>query len=181
MKDWLNKVQQDASGRPGPYLPRLPIASLVWTLRDAHLGALISDIGALPPVWVGLGVTSILSVYFVQGLRWKSILAPVAKVGSTAGDARGVRRPLHQRNLSRARRGSDPLLSGQPLDETPFLCITCKRSDRAPFRWHPNVGRDPVRVAFRARAAQYRACRRRRGPSFWPVWSYWASLSFVPG
>ncbi|MEO5924569.1 MAG: lysylphosphatidylglycerol synthase transmembrane domain-containing protein [Bryobacteraceae bacterium] len=57
------------------------IASLVWTLRDAQLGRLLTDIGALHPAWIGLGIASMLSVYFVQGVRWKSILAPVAKVG----------------------------------------------------------------------------------------------------
>ena len=57
------------------------IASLVWTLRDAQLGRLLTDIDALHPAWVGLGIASMLSVYLVQGLRWKSILAPVAKVG----------------------------------------------------------------------------------------------------
>jgi len=52
----------------------------VWTLRDAQLGRLLSDITALHPAWIGLGVVSMLSVYFVQGLRWSLILAPVAKL-----------------------------------------------------------------------------------------------------
>ena len=56
------------------------IASLVWTLRDAQLGKLLADIAALHPAWIGLGVASMLSVFFVQGLRWTLILAPVAKL-----------------------------------------------------------------------------------------------------
>jgi uncharacterized membrane protein YbhN (UPF0104 family) len=54
------------------------LASLVWTLRDAQLDRLLSDIGALHPAWVALGLAATVCVYFVQGLRWKLILAPVA-------------------------------------------------------------------------------------------------------
>jgi len=56
------------------------IASLVWTLRDAQLGRLLSDITALHPAWIALGVVSMLSVFFIQGLRWSLILAPVTKL-----------------------------------------------------------------------------------------------------
>lgn len=52
----------------------------MWTLRDAQLGRLLSDIRALHPLWVGLGIAAMLSVYFVQGFRWTLILAPVAKL-----------------------------------------------------------------------------------------------------
>ena len=64
-----------------------------------------TDIRALHPVWVGLGIASMLSVYFVQGLRWKSILAPVAKLGVLAGDPRRVCRTFRQRSLSESGRG----------------------------------------------------------------------------
>lgn len=56
------------------------LASLVWTLRDAQLGRLLADISALNPGRVALGVAAMLSVYFVQGLRWTLILAPVTKL-----------------------------------------------------------------------------------------------------
>jgi glycosyltransferase 2 family protein len=56
------------------------IASLVWTLRDAQLGRLLSDFAALHPAWIGMSVISMLLVYFAQGLRWSLILAPVAKL-----------------------------------------------------------------------------------------------------
>lgn len=52
----------------------------MWTLRDAQLGRLLSDIRALHPLGVGLGIAAMLSVYFVQGFRWTLILAPVAKL-----------------------------------------------------------------------------------------------------
>lgn len=56
------------------------LASLVWTLRDAQLGRLLSDIAALHPARVALGIAAMVSVYFVQGFRWTLILAPVAKL-----------------------------------------------------------------------------------------------------
>lgn len=52
----------------------------MWTLRGAQLGRLLTDIRALHPGWVGLGVAAMLSVYFVQGFRWTLILAPVTKL-----------------------------------------------------------------------------------------------------
>jgi hypothetical protein len=57
------------------------VASLVWTLRDAQLDRLLTDIRALHPFWIGLGIASMLSVFFVQGFRWTLILSPVAKLG----------------------------------------------------------------------------------------------------
>ena len=56
------------------------ITSLVWTLRDAQLSRLLSDITALHPAGIALGVFSMVAVFFVQGLRWSLILAPVAKL-----------------------------------------------------------------------------------------------------
>lgn len=61
------------------------LASLVWTLRDAHLDRLLSDIDALHPGWVGLGVACMLAVYFAQAVRWSLILAPVAKLKTLPG------------------------------------------------------------------------------------------------
>lgn len=58
----------------------MSLVSLVWTLRDAELSRLASDIDGLRPLWIGLGVASMLSVYFAQGLRWSLILAPVGKL-----------------------------------------------------------------------------------------------------
>jgi glycosyltransferase 2 family protein len=54
----------------------------VWTLRDAQLGRLFSDIAALHPARIGFCVACIVAVYFVQGFRWTLILAPVAKLGA---------------------------------------------------------------------------------------------------
>ncbi len=57
------------------------LASLVWTLRDAELDRLVNDVTRLSPIWIGLGVASMLTVYLVQGFRWTLILAPVGKLG----------------------------------------------------------------------------------------------------
>lgn len=54
----------------------------MWTLRDAQLDRLLSDIGGLHPARVALGIATMLSVYFVQGFRWTLLLAPVAKLGA---------------------------------------------------------------------------------------------------
>lgn len=56
------------------------LASLVWTLRDAGFAELWDDIEHLNPAWIAVGVASMIAVYFVQGVRWSLILAPVAKL-----------------------------------------------------------------------------------------------------
>jgi hypothetical protein len=56
------------------------LASLVWTLRDTNLSRLASDIAQLHPGWTALAVASMLSVYWVQGIRWSLIVTPVTKL-----------------------------------------------------------------------------------------------------
>jgi len=60
------------------------LGSLVWTLRDAELGRLISDLRHLHLAWVAAAALAMVSVYFVQGLRWKLILAPVVPLPALA-------------------------------------------------------------------------------------------------
>lgn len=54
------------------------LGSLVWTLRDAQLGRLLSDLQHLHPAWITAASFAMVAVYFAQGLRWKLILTPVA-------------------------------------------------------------------------------------------------------
>jgi glycosyltransferase 2 family protein len=61
------------------------LGSLVWTLRDAELDRLVGDVAGLNPLWIGLGIASMLSVYLVQGFRWSLILAPVGKLDVLQG------------------------------------------------------------------------------------------------
>jgi glycosyltransferase 2 family protein len=58
----------------------LSLASLVWTLRDAEFHRLGEDIAALNFFWILAGAISMVSVFFAHGVRWKLILAPVAKL-----------------------------------------------------------------------------------------------------
>jgi uncharacterized membrane protein YbhN (UPF0104 family) len=58
----------------------ISLASLLWTLREVAFSALLSDLSQLHPLWIALAITSMLSVYFAQGLRWRLILAPVANL-----------------------------------------------------------------------------------------------------
>lgn len=53
---------------------------LLWTLRDADFARLLDDVEHLNPFWISVGALAMVSVFFVQGLRWKLILAPVAKI-----------------------------------------------------------------------------------------------------
>lgn len=55
------------------------LASLIWTLRDAELAPLVDDIANLS-LWAGVGIVSTLAAYFVQGLRWALLLAPVGNL-----------------------------------------------------------------------------------------------------
>ena len=56
------------------------IASLVWTLRDAEFGRLVDDVEHLNLLWIAVAAVTMVSVFFVQGLRWKLVLAPVVQV-----------------------------------------------------------------------------------------------------
>lgn len=53
------------------------LGCLVWTLRDAQLGRLLTDFAALNWWTVGAAVVLELSVYLCQAFRWKMILSPV--------------------------------------------------------------------------------------------------------
>ena len=50
------------------------IAILIWTLRDADFARLLDDVEHLNPLWIATGALAMVSVFFVQGLRWKLIL-----------------------------------------------------------------------------------------------------------
>ncbi len=56
------------------------IAILLWTLRDADFARLLDDVEHLNPLWIATGALAMVGVFFVQGLRWKLILTPVAKL-----------------------------------------------------------------------------------------------------
>jgi glycosyltransferase 2 family protein len=58
----------------------LSVASLVWTLRDAHLGELAGDIASMNWWWVGFAVVTDLCVYLTHASRWRTLLRPVARV-----------------------------------------------------------------------------------------------------
>lgn len=57
----------------------LSLGALVWTLRDADLGRLRVDLAALNWWWVAGAIATQLSAYCFHGLRWKLLLAPVAR------------------------------------------------------------------------------------------------------
>ncbi|MEP7352809.1 MAG: lysylphosphatidylglycerol synthase transmembrane domain-containing protein [Acidobacteriota bacterium] len=63
----------------------LSLACLVWTLRDAELGQILGDLSYVNWWWIALGSGAQLSAYFIQSLRWRMILAPVAKLGFLQG------------------------------------------------------------------------------------------------
>jgi hypothetical protein len=54
------------------------LVSLWWTLRDAELDQLSSDLASINWWWVGVAIAGQVSAYFLQSLRWRLILAPVA-------------------------------------------------------------------------------------------------------
>ena len=55
----------------------ISIGFLVWTLRDAELGDLASDLASLNWWWVALAIGAELSVYLWQAMRWNLVLRPV--------------------------------------------------------------------------------------------------------
>jgi uncharacterized protein (TIRG00374 family) len=55
-------------------------ACLAWVLRGYPLGELIPNIKALDFRWVTLAVAANLGVYVVQGWRWNTLLAPIARL-----------------------------------------------------------------------------------------------------
>jgi len=55
------------------------LGALVWTLREADLGSLRTDVAALNWWWIAAAITTQLSVYVWQALRWKVLLAPVVR------------------------------------------------------------------------------------------------------
>jgi uncharacterized protein (TIRG00374 family) len=56
------------------------LGCLVWTLRDAKLGELTSDLATMNWWWLGLAVVADISVYCWQALRWRQVLRPVELV-----------------------------------------------------------------------------------------------------
>jgi glycosyltransferase 2 family protein len=58
----------------------ISIGCLVWVLRGYNFNELIPTIRSLDSRWVLLAVVADLVVYVVHGWRWKTLLAPVARL-----------------------------------------------------------------------------------------------------
>ena len=56
------------------------LASLAWALRGAHLGELKEDLLEMGWWWVALAVVTDVSVYLWHGVRWQTLLRPVARL-----------------------------------------------------------------------------------------------------
>jgi uncharacterized protein (TIRG00374 family) len=56
------------------------LASLIWTLRGAHLGELGNDLAEMNWWWVGGAVAADVCVYLWHGLRWQTLLRPVVRL-----------------------------------------------------------------------------------------------------
>ena len=56
------------------------IGSLIWTLRDAHLGEFKDDLISTNWWWIGLAVVADICVYLWHGLRWGTLLRPVVRL-----------------------------------------------------------------------------------------------------
>jgi uncharacterized protein (TIRG00374 family) len=56
------------------------IASLVWSLRGAHLGELKDDLATMDWWWVGAAVVADVCVYLWHGIRWRVLLRPVVRL-----------------------------------------------------------------------------------------------------
>src|SRR4029078_6796337 len=56
------------------------IACLVWTLRGSHLSELKDALQEMNWWWIALAVAADVSVYFWHGLRWQTLLRPVARL-----------------------------------------------------------------------------------------------------
>jgi len=53
------------------------LASLIWTLRGAHLSELGNDLAEMNWWWVGGAVVADVCVYLWHGVRWQTLLRPV--------------------------------------------------------------------------------------------------------
>jgi uncharacterized protein (TIRG00374 family) len=58
----------------------ISIGCLIWVLRGYNFSELIPTIRALDGRWVLLAIAADLTVYVVHGWRWKTLLAPVARI-----------------------------------------------------------------------------------------------------
>jgi uncharacterized protein (TIRG00374 family) len=56
------------------------VASLIWTLRDAHLGEFKDDLASMNWWWVTVAVVADICVYLWHGLRWGTLLRPVVRL-----------------------------------------------------------------------------------------------------
>lgn len=59
----------------------LSIGSLIWTLRDAHLGDFKDDLATLDWKWMALALGLTVLIYFFYGARWGLVLRPVLRSG----------------------------------------------------------------------------------------------------
>ncbi len=59
----------------------ISLGCLAWTLRDAKLGELWSDLVTMDWKWVALAVVAGLGIYLIQAHRWSLVLRPVEPVG----------------------------------------------------------------------------------------------------
>ena len=57
------------------------LASLYWTLHDAHLSELSNDLATLNWWWLAAALASNVVVYLWQGVRWRTLVYPVEPVG----------------------------------------------------------------------------------------------------
>lgn len=53
------------------------IGSLIWTLRDAHLGDFREDLATIDWKWMALAVLLTVVIYLGYGVRWGLVLRPV--------------------------------------------------------------------------------------------------------
>ena len=56
------------------------VASLIWTLRDAHLGEFKDDLASMDWWWVSVAVVADICVYLWHGMRWRTLLRPVVRL-----------------------------------------------------------------------------------------------------
>jgi len=57
------------------------IGSLIWTLRDAHLGDFKDDLAEMDWKWILLAVAVTLLIFVGYGVRWALVLRPVQRAG----------------------------------------------------------------------------------------------------
>jgi len=58
----------------------ISLASLYWTLRDAHLGELRDDVATLNWWWIAVALVTGPAIYLWQAFRWQTLLYPVERV-----------------------------------------------------------------------------------------------------